>query len=345
MIIKNTLQTTNYHPAFAIRKLLSLLVGLLMVLQTPVAPAVEVDRYPALQKLVDTMVAKDGYPRQELLKVLAGAEVRQKVIDLMNRQYESLPWYKYRDIFINEARIRKGVDFWQENVSILEAAEKEYGVPQRIIVAVIGVETHYGTRMGNSRVLDSLVTLTADFPRRSKFFGSELRTFLNITRNERIPPDSVKGSFAGAIGIPQFMPTSYEAYSVDFNENGKRDLVNEMEDAIGSVANYLKVHGWERDKPVFAAVSTNLSAAVKEKVSKRAKPKLSVASLKQLEVEFDTKGASDNDKVALLKLTQEKGASYFVGFRNFYAITRYNPSVNYAMAVTELSSRIAARKP
>ncbi|MBX2868587.1 MAG: lytic murein transglycosylase B [Acidiferrobacterales bacterium] len=303
--------------------------------------AVEIDRYPALVKLVDTMVKEDGYPRADLESVLADAKVQQKTIDLMNKQYEALPWYKYRDIFINQARIDKGVVFLRENRALLESAQQKYGVPPHVITALIGVETHYGTRMGNRRVLDSLVTLTADFPRRSKFFGSELRQFLKTTREENIAANSVMGSYAGAIGIPQFMPTSYEAYSVDFNNNGKRDLVNELEDAVGSVANYLAVHGWRQGQEIFASLSGNLPESAKSSVSKRAKPKLSANQLQQLGVKFNTNGASD--KMALLSLSQKNGKRYFIGFRNFYAITRYNPSVNYAMAVTELSMQIEAK--
>ena len=305
------------------------------------AQAVEINRYPALAKLVDKMVKEDGYPRADLEAVLSDAKVDPKTIDLMNRQYEALPWYKYRDIFINQARIDKGVTFLNKNRALLESAQVEYGVPPHVITALIGVETHYGTRMGNRRVLDSLVTLTADFPRRSKFFGSELRQFLKTTREENIAANSVMGSYAGAIGIPQFMPTSYEAYSVDFNNNGKRDLVNELEDAVGSVANYLSVHGWRGGQEIFASLSGKLPDAAKASVSKRAKPKLTASELKNLGVEFSTSGASD--KMALLSLSQESGKSYFVGFRNFYAITRYNPSVNYAMAVTELSMQIEAK--
>ncbi len=317
------------------------LLGVLTTISGGPCYALDVNRYPELVKLIDTMTTKDGYPKDELIAVLSGATVSQKTIDLMNRQYESLPWHKYRSIFINEARIDLGVKFWRQHRGTLKAAEERFGTPPQILVALIGVETHYGTQMGNRRVLDSLVTLTADFPRRSKFFGSELRTFLNTTRREKIPADSVMGSFAGAIGIPQFMPTSYEAYSVDFNDNGRRDLVNEIDDAIGSVANYLHVHGWTRGQGIFAPVRSNLTTTAKEKVSKRAKPKLNVNDLLGIGVDFD--GTNASDKVALLALTQKQGKSYFVGFKNFYAITRYNPSVNYAMAVTELSSQIASR--
>lgn len=321
------------------RYLIPMTLGLVF---SAAAQSLEIERYPALVKLVDTMVREDGFPRAELEAILAGATVDQKTIDLMNRQYEALPWHRYRDLFINEARIARGVEFWRENRAILDAAEAEYGVPPEIMVALIGVETHYGTRMGNRRVLDSLVTLTADYPRRSEFFGRELRTFLNTTRGENIAPDSVMGSFAGAIGIPQFMPTSYEAYSVDFNRNGRRDLVNEMEDAIGSVANYLKVHGWTRGEAIFSPVSASLPAAAADLVSSKAKLRHNAAGLADMGVAFDARGGSD--KASLFYLTQESGRSYVVGFRNFYAITRYNPSTNYAMAVTELSMQIAARR-
>ena len=161
--------------------------------------AADIERYPALQELVKTMTEKDGYPYEELVAILARAKVDQKVVDLMNRQYEALPWYRYRDIFVNQARIDLGVVFWREHLRILNAAEQKYGVPPEVMVALIGVETHYGKRIGDRRVLDSLVTLTADFPRRSKFFGAELRTFLNTTRREKIAADSVLGSYAWGV--------------------------------------------------------------------------------------------------------------------------------------------------
>lgn len=326
----------KHNPIIATLFLLKLL------LPAAAANALDIRQYPALEELVDTMVKEDGFPRDELEAILTSSRVDQNTIDLMNRQYEALPWHRYRDLFINQARIEKGVSFWQEHMELLQAAEEAYGVPQEIMVALIGVETHYGTRMGDRRVLDSLVTLTADYPRRSEFFGSELRTFLKTTRAEGIAPDSVLGSYAGAIGIPQFMPTSYEAYAVDFNNNGRRDLVGEMEDAVGSVANYLSVHGWRRDQAIFAPVSESLPESATELVSRRAKLAHSVADLVDAGVKFDQRGAGD--RAALFYLTQESGKTYVVGFRNFYAITRYNPSVNYAMAVTELSLQIAAQR-
>ena len=197
--------------------------------------AVDFKCCPELVELVDVMVNEDGYPRAELENILAGATLDKAVIGSMERQYEAQPWHKYRKLFINGRRITRGVAYWDKHESTLQRAAETFGVAPAIIVALIGVETDFGTRLGGKRVLDSLVTLTADYPRRSKYFGKELRVFLNTARAENIAPESVVGSFAGAIGIPQFMPSSYQAYAVDFNGNGRRDLVNETEDAIGSV--------------------------------------------------------------------------------------------------------------
>ena len=305
------------------------------------ALALDVSRYPVLVELVEIMSKEDGYPREELEAVLSSSKIDEQIIELMDRPYESLPWHRYRDLFIKESRIVRGVQFWQENRAILAAVEKEFGVPQAILVALLGVETHYGTRLGNRRVLDSLVTLSADYPRRSKFFTSELRTFLNTSRRENIAANSVLGSYAGAIGIPQFMPSSYEAYSVDFNGNGRRDLVNEMEDAIGSVGNYLKEHGWTRGEAIFALVTEDLPDAARDLVSKRSKLQHRTGDLADAGVAFDARGGSD--KAALFSLEQKSGKDHVVGYRNFYALTRYNTSINYAMAVTELSMQIARR--
>ena len=317
-------------------------IAMLWMSQPGISAAVEYTRYPALVELVEIMTTKDGYPKAELEKVLNSATIDQKTLELMDRQYESLPWHKYRKIFINQDRIDRGVKFWNTYQLILERAEREFGVPPMIIVALIGVETHYGTRIGDKRVLDSLVTLSAEYPRRSSFFTSELRTFLNITRKENIEPGSVLGSFAGAIGIPQFMPTSYEAYSVDFNGNQQRDLVNETDDAIGSVANYLKIHGWKAEQAVYSKVSGSLSESASQLVSTRAKLNHELQELVNRGVNFDSSRGSS--KVALVSLEEEAGKRYFVAYKNFYALTRYNPSVNYAMAVSELAEAIERKR-
>lgn len=304
--------------------------------------ALDIDQYPVLQELVKVMSSEDGYPKDELAEILSSVSIDKKTLSLMDRQYEALPWFKYRKLFINQNRIDGGAGFWNKHETVLGRAYQEYGVPPAVIVAVIGIETHYGARMGDRSVLGSLVTLSADYPRRSKFFTRELRTFLNTTRKENIAPGTVRGSFAGAIGIPQFMPTSYEAYSIDFNGNGRRDLVNEIEDAIGSVANYLKVHGWTRDEKIYSAVVPPLSASAASLVGRGAKLIHNTSDLIDAGVNFDASGSSK--KSALLSFKDEKGRRYIVGYGNFYAITRYNTSINYALAVAELSEAIDRRR-
>ncbi len=312
------------------------------MLAPTLAMAVDVAQYPVLQELVKEMTEKDGYPKGELLGVLSAANIDQKTLALMDKQYESLPWHKYRNLFINDNRISQGTIFWSTHKLTLDRAYEKYGIPPEIISALIGVETHYGKRMGDKRVLDSLVTLSAAYPRRSTFFTAELRTFLNIVRKEKIEPASVLGSFAGAIGIPQFMPTSYEAYSVDFNGNGQRDLVNEFDDAIGSVANYLHVHGWKRDQKIYVEVMSSVSESGAGLISKRGKLTNTPEQLKEYSIEFND--PHNSAKVALISLNEEHRQRYVIGLKNFYAITRYNPSVNYAMAVTELSEAIRRAK-
>ena len=325
---------------FAMVTAMVVAMTLIMLLAKPARVlAVEIEKYPVLAELVEQMTAEDGYPKDELNRVLEQATIQQNTIDLMNRQHESLPWHRYRKIFLSQSRIKHGVRFWNENQLALARARQKFGVPQAVITALIGIETNYGARLGNNSVLDSLVTLSAQYPRRSAFFTAELRTFLNITRTEGIDPATVLGSFAGAIGIPQFMPSSYAAYSVDFNGNNQRDLVNEIDDAIGSVANYLKAHGWNRAQRIYARVTEPLSASAAKLVGGNAKLVHTPQQLAAAGVTFDADRGGG--QMALISLQERAGKRYIVGFGNFYAITRYNPSVNYAMAVTELADAIA----
>ncbi len=323
------------------KKILSM-AQLFLVVCTSSGWALDISHYPVLQELIRDMESEDGYPADALLDVLSGARIDQETLRLMDNQWEALPWHQYRDLFINHDRIRTGVKFWDTHGALLERAQEEYGIPASIIVALIGVETHYGTRIGNRNVLNSLVTLSAAYPRRSKFFTSELRTFLNTAREENIDPSSVIGSYAGAIGIPQFMPSSYAAYSVDFNQNGKRDLVNEYADAIGSVAHYLDVHGWKAGQGIFSPLRGEISENHSHLVRKSAKPVHSIDTLLQHGILFDHDDVSG--KVSLLALKEQSGTRYVVGFQNLYVLTRYNTSVNYAMAVTELSRAISEMK-
>ena len=225
----------------------------------------------------------------------------------------------------------------QTHQDLLARVDEKYGVPPEIVTALIGVETFYGTRMGSRTVLRSLATLVAAYPRRAKFFGKELETFLSLLKEEDLVASGVEGSYAGAIGIPQFMPTSYLAYAVDFNDNGKRDLVHEFEDAAGSVANYLVVHGWQRSAPIAQWIEEPVSDAAQKLVAKRAKPKVRVDTLRKAGVDIS---AADDTKVSINRLKEKAGAKYFIGYANFYALTRYNPSNKYAMAIVELAQAI-----
>lgn len=319
--------------------------GMVMLVSCNCAYALDYLEHPKLVELVDVMVREDDYPQAQLAAVFDEAVIDRRVIRSMNHQYEALPWHEYRLRFINNLRIRQGVEWWARHESTLAQAEQKFGVPAEIIVALAGVETNFGTNKGNRRVLDALVTLTAAYPRRSTFFGRELRAFLNTTRAEDIAPDSVFGSFAGAVGIPQFMPTSYEAYAVDLNQNGRRDLVNETEDAIGSIANYLKRRGWRTGRDIFVPLPYGIPPTADGLVGKRSKPRLSAAQLNAAGVDFHAVGsARAGTKFALLRLREEEGYRYFIGYHNFHVITRYNPSINYAMAVAELAMLIRQQR-
>lgn len=298
-------------------------------------------KYPALLALVEVMEREDGYPRAELAALLATATIDQSVLRAMDKQYEALPWHKYRKLFVSEARIAGGAGWWRKNEGLLQRATREYGVPAEIIAAIIGVETNYGATLGKKRVLDSLVTLTAAYPRRSKFFGRELRAFLNIVREEGIDPGGVYGSYAGAMGIPQFIPTSYREYAVDLNGNGRRDLAGEVGDAIGSVANYLKRHGWREGQAVYELLAAGIPADAAGLVTDKSKPSLRLSQLTAAGLELSGEAASE--KMALLRFQEADGHQYIVAYRNFYVITRYNHSKNYALAVAELAEAIRGR--
>lgn len=317
------------------------LVALLIGFTAFAAPlqAIELDASPTMTALSDRLVNEGVYSREELTGLLGPLEIDKGVLKLFERTAEGVkPWYEYREIFLNQKRIVGGRDFMQKHRILLDAVEQRYGVPPEIVTALIGVETYYGTRMGSRNVLRSLATLTTAFPRREKFFGKELETFLRLLKSEHLVVDDMEGSYAGAVGIPQFMPTSYVAYAVDFNDNGKRDLVQEIEDAAGSVANYLVKHGWKRDAPIAVWVDEPLPEGARELVKKRAKPGYKAKLFKHKGVHIND---PDDTLVSLNRLKEKSGPRYFVGYANFYALTRYNPSNKYAMAIVELSEAIA----
>ena len=262
-----------------------------------------------------------------------------KVLEAIQRPAEKKKnWQEYRQIFITDKRIQQGLAFWSDNAPILAAAERKYGVPPEIVVAIIGVETFYGRYKGKFPVLDSLVTLGFDYPPRQKFFRSELEHFLLLAQEENLDPLAIKGSYAGAMGKSQFISSSYRHYAVDFDENGTRDLWGSNEDVIGSVANYFKRHGWKADEVITVPAKVQ-GKRFKALLEKGLKPVASVSELPQYDVTSDY-NTDTTQAVALLEFKNNNSAEYWLGFNNFYVITRYNHSHKYAMAVYQLSQQI-----
>ena len=300
---------------------------------------------PAALALVDELVSEEGFDRDQLLRVFADAERQQSILEAIARPAEKTkPWYEYRAIFLTEKREKEGLAFFAEHAETLARAEETYGVPAEIIVAIIGVETLYGRITGSYRVIDALSTLAFDYPKRSPFFTKELKSYLMLTREQGFDPLTLKGSYAGAMGYGQFMPSSYLSYAVDFDGEEVIDIWNNPVDAIGSVANYFKRHGWRTDAQVVSAADAAADAPQDWFVSSRKdlKPVRTVAQF----AEAGIVPRAETDPAAMataMKFELEDGYEYWLGLHNFYVITRYNHSAMYAMSVYQLSQRIGAK--
>jgi len=252
-------------------------------------------------------------------------------------------WQTYRSRFLVEARIAEGAEFWRRNAAALTRAAAEHGVPEEIIVAIIGVETVYGRQMGTWRVIDALSTLAFDFPPRAEFFREELEQYLLFTREQNLDVFSVRGSYAGAIGIPQFMPGSYRRFAVDFDGDGSINLRTSEADAIGSVANFLAKHGWRRGERIEVPARV-AGEAHRPLLEAGIEPKTPLSEMKKYGIETRSELPLDTP-VALIELENAGAASeYRLGLRNFYVLTRYNRSVLYASAVHDLAQEIRSRK-
>ncbi|OGS99101.1 MAG: lytic murein transglycosylase B [Gallionellales bacterium RIFCSPLOWO2_12_FULL_59_22] len=293
---------------------------------------------PGIPEFIDEMVARHRFDRGEMEKVFARAQHLPDVIELISRPATIKPWLEYRAAFVNRRRIQLGLEFWNKHRETLERAEKKYGVPQDIIVAVIGVETLYGRNAGNFLVLDALTTLAFDYPRRAPFFRSELENYLLLARDQQFDLLAIRGSYAGAMGIPQFMPSSYRNYAVDFNANRATDLLREEADAIGSVANYLQGYGWINGEPV--AVRAQIAGELPDAASKMPR---SLAEWTAAGVVPDADFAQEKP-ARLLDFTVESGKEFWLAFGNFEVITRYNNSDFYAMSVFQLAVELKAAR-
>lgn len=394
------------------------------------AQAIDLSKEPKLQAIADELISEKHYTQSQLDRIFEKARVQQSVLDAMTNPAEyKFTWGKYRKLFLKEDRIQQGVDFWIEHQAILEKAEQEYGVPASVIVSIVGVESKYGRYKGKHKVLDSLSTLVVGFPRRSKFFAKELKHFLILSKENQLEATEILGSYAGAVGFPQFISSSYRSYAVDYSGDGKTDLINQPVDAIGSIANYFIKNGWKPGEPVTSLAYETVEGSIADLANRKRKTiytaqslrdkgaplassisddeKLNVLMLDANEVVNEPKNSnryvvragdtacqiakdlkvSCSTLISLNKLgkkgkiyrgqrlkvpNQKKSNTelastpdskwqvakpnpiaiesdtvqerYFFTHRNFYAITQYNHSVLYAMAVHDLSQAIDQAK-
>jgi membrane-bound lytic murein transglycosylase B len=326
------------------------LAAALAALIVSFAAAAQDARYaerPEVRAFVRQLVERHGFAEAELLKLFGRAQRTDAVLQAMQAPAERVrSWEEYRAIFVNERRVDAGLAFWEAQGEPLARVASLYGVPEEIIVAIIGVETFYGRNTGRWRVLDALATLAFDYPPRASYFRNELENYLVLAREARLDVFGVRGSYAGAIGIPQFMPGSALRYAVDFDGDGRIDLQHSAADAIGSVANYLRQHGWQPDGPVL------LEARVTEEAQRRyadgsVVPKHALGEMLRGGIVPMTPahGLEQLPAVLVELRTPEQPSDFRIGFRNFYVITRYNRSAFYASAVADLARALRAARP
>lgn len=293
----------------------------------------------AIEQFATSFAAKEkNYTKEEVLAILKQAEFQQEIIDKISRPAEgTMTWERYRKIFIKQGRIDAGIEFYKEHKATLEKVSTDTGVPTEIILGIIGVETYFGRIKGSYKVLDALYTLGFGYPRRGKFFKSELEKFLTLSKLESLEATEVLGSYAGAMGYTQFMPSSYIAYAKSFEENGTRDLMDSPEDAIASVANYLKVHRWKKGQPITSRAEMTRKITGLRKQSLRPKNKVS----NYTDIGFKPAEQLQGELPATMLIFDKEGnTEHWFGLYNFYVITRYNHSPLYAMAVYQLAQEI-----
>jgi len=314
---------------------------LCLALAPALATAREYGEHPAARAFAAAMAEKHGFERSALQRLFAQVHYQDAIVKAMERPAERVkPWYEYRQIFLTERRIREGVEFWRDHRSTLERAQRDYGVDPGVVVAIIGVETFYGRITGSFRVVDALATLAFDYPKRSAFFTRELEHYLLLAREQGLDPLALKGSYAGAMGYGQFIPSSYRTYAVDYDGDGIADIWNNPVDAIASVANYFARHGWRQGAPV-AVPAVAGEPRDTSSVNALVKPAWSLEELSAM----GYRPAQPIPEAPALPLQLEgaEGDEYWLAFDNFYVITRYNHSHRYAMAVYQLSQAISDR--
>ena len=292
-----------------------------------------------VQSFINDMIKEHHFNAKQLTDTLSQVQLQPQIIESMERPYEKKNWDVYRDLFLTSQRLNGGLEYWAANQSTLEKAQKRFGVPAEIIVAILGVETLYGEHQGEYRVLDALATLAFNYPKRSPFFTKELKEYLLLCREHKVPATQYKGSHAGAMGKPQFMPSSYRYYAVDFSNKGRRDLITNNGDSIASVANYFHKHGWKLNGGIAQL------AQLKGWKSKRIlmNPKTANYQYSQLiaaGVKPVTASENHPARAGVIELTTVQGKEYWLAYPNFFVITRYNSSPQYALVVYLLSQQL-----
>jgi membrane-bound lytic murein transglycosylase B len=298
---------------------------------------------PEIAEFVDRMVSHDGFSRQDVRTLLKEAQPQPKIIEMMTRPIEKVaPWWEYRERFLTAERINDGVRFWLDHKNALEQTSTQYQVPSEYLVAILGVETHYGRHTGPFRALDALATLAFDYPPRHSYFRDELEQFLLLAKENKLDPLTVTGSYAGALGAPQFMPSQYRRYAVDPGTDKRPpDLWGDWDAILASVANYLKEYGWTPGGPVLAETKLDPDPSFQiEPHNLDLNETVESLGAHGVKVELDV---PPDTPVVLISAEQRDGPAYRVGFHNFHVITRYNSSARYAMTVYELAQAVAKR--
>ena len=322
------------------RRLITLCLCLFTLLNSYMAKAESAFSQRAdVRTFISKMVKAHGFKKAELIKVMNEVQLQPKIIESMDKPFEKKTWDVYKELFLTSERVQAGMEFWRANSLALEKAEKQFGVPANIIVANIGVETLYGKHQGTYRVLDALSTLAFEYPKRSPFFTKELGEFLLLCREHGVAPTLYLGSYAGAMGKPQFMPSSYRYYATNYRTNPKIDLMNDDTAVIASVANYFHKHGWKMNQgiaqPAEVVGSGYRTINTTNKIASYPMQQMQKAGIKPLTAALNVPA-----KVGLIELTTQTGQEFWLTYPNFYVITRYNSSPQYAMAVYLLSQQL-----
>ena len=297
---------------------------------------------PNVQAFIDYQVKHNGFSRNELLSFFDNVAYKGNIINIMDRPGTSNPWYKFREGNAGAAKISGGQRFYQQHRQVIDQAARQYGVPAEIIVAIIGIETNYGRNTGSFRVADALATLAFEYPRRSEFFQKELNELLLMSREEREDPLSFTGSYAGAMGLPQFMPSSYRKWAVDSDGDNHRNIWGSIPDVAASVANYMKAHGWQSGGKVVVPVSLSITPELQAVIDEKTELKYSVGQLRKMGV-TPMQTVADHERAILFRLETSPGVyEYFIGLHNFYTIWQYNHSRMYVTAVRDIANGVGA---